>query len=505
MPNARSRPELLLPGHDAWVKDVGAFCVPINRRKRDGTTYNESIPAARYFLKPNGDVTWRPTWRENGIPPPDARQVMDKKKAMAKSGYISMSDSMFYAYHILKRYPRLAEGLAHRYPQIVVDECQDTSDVQHAIISMLVATGKTQVLMIGDPYQAIYEFNDANPQLMLDRIENDHWHEIRLTDNFRSSGKVCDGVSTFFSFGGAMDAKGIHQCCQIDPLVLRYPDKEAGTLPAVFAEITETLSNTCSFKDVKIVTRYNSTVRDLRRLAGSIEHEPNYCTKRLLAAATNRDKAQLPEAFQEAQASLCMLVFGRASLGHNREPLKDMPYRKWRQLVWSAVSVLPVSGTPLSDWISEARESIKQVLADADVHPCHKPSDKIKRPNNCPDIPAEEVVAAGGEGAAGHHIDTVHSVKGQTLAGIMLVARPNSGKSDGSVYSWLPNATGTAPTEEQRIAYVAMTRPAKLLVVAVPESAWKDCSSHFAGFREIKASCISDLGGVCSGCSLAKP
>lgn len=504
IPDIRSRPETILQEQDVWIADIPAFRVKFWIPNRTGGKFPYKIPITRYYLKPDGTYFWRPSKREDNmkIPLPNADEVVNKKHALAKSGHISISDSMYYAYQILRRYPQLAEGLAIRYPQIVIDECQDTSDVQHEIISMLVATGKTQLLMIGDPYQAIYEFNDANPQLMLDRIEKDGWHEIRLTDNFRSSEKICDGITSFFSFGEAMNAKGNYRCCQIDPLLLRYPDNEIDKLPAVFSEMTDVLSKMCEFKDIKIVTRSKGAVRELRRLVGDIEDKLNYCTKRLITAAINRDNGLWAEAFHEAQTCLCRLVFDRVSLGHNREPLGDMPYKEWRQLVWSVVTSLPVSNILLSDWVPTARESVKRTLTSASIDPCHKPCDRIKFPNNCPDITTASIVETDGVSAISHHIDTVHKVKGQTLDGIMLVASPKIRSRKSSVFDWLPSGNGNGTTEEQRIAYVAMTRPKKLLVVAVPESAWGECSPMFTGYREISANQISELHGICSGCSL---
>ncbi len=503
IPDVKSRPEPMPQGQDAWVAGIPACCIkfPVKKGKRK---FRYPVPVTRCFVKPSGDIDWHPTRMEQNmkITLPDAREVIRKKHSLAKSGHISISDSMYYAYRILSKYPKLTEGLASRYPQIVIDECQDTSDVQHKIISLFVATGKTHVLLIGDPYQAIYEFNDANPQLMQDRIESDHWHEIQLTVNFRSSEKICKGITSFFSFGRAMDAKGYSQCCQIEPLLLCYPDNEVGELPSLFFRITNDLAVNCEFKDIKIVARSNSAVRELRRLDGDIEYEPNYCTKHLIAAATNRDNGLWAEAFQEAQTCLCRLLFDRASLGYNREPLGDRPYKVWRQFVWSIVTALPDSNRPLSDWISEARESVKHVMLEAGIDPHCKPSNRIKCPKNCPDIPAASIVAAGGVSNAGSHIDTVHKVKGQTLDGIMLVASPQAKSRKSSVYNWLPDGKGNGTTEEQRIAYVAMTRPRKLLVVAVPESAWAGCAPQFSGFRKIDEADISNLHKICSGCNL---
>jgi hypothetical protein len=177
-----------------------------------------------------------------------------------------------------------------------------------------------------------------------------------------------------------------------------------------------------------------------------------------------------------------------------------MSLRKWRCFVWSAVQALPDPKLDLADWIAEARGVVQTTLDESGITPVKRLSDVIRKPSNCPSVPAEAVVNASGAVKSGLVIDTVHQVKGQTLDGIMLVASPKSRTRKSSVYAWLEGMQSGAIGEEQRIVYVALTRPSKLLVVALPESAWEDCSGAFVGFRQIKAGQIDSLAGLCRRC-----
>ena len=48
-------------------------------------------------------------------------------------------DQMIYAHRILKQFPQLLEQFRRRYPYLCVDEAQDTSKIQHAILRLLAA------------------------------------------------------------------------------------------------------------------------------------------------------------------------------------------------------------------------------------------------------------------------------------------------------------------------------------------------------------------------------
>ena len=66
-------------------------------------------------------------------------------------------DQMVYAYTMLQRFPWLREHFQQQYPYICVDEAQDTSKIQHAIIALL-ASRTENLFIVGDEDQTIYAF-----------------------------------------------------------------------------------------------------------------------------------------------------------------------------------------------------------------------------------------------------------------------------------------------------------------------------------------------------------
>ena len=97
------------------------------------------------------------------------------------------------------------EALAQRYRYIFVDEYQDSSEVQEAILSAFANLGRQDALFqVGDVKQSIYRFRQASPALFRAKAETyaaqgQSWaRRIDLTANFRSRGNVLAGVNAVF-------------------------------------------------------------------------------------------------------------------------------------------------------------------------------------------------------------------------------------------------------------------------------------------------------------------
>ena len=91
-------------------------------------------------------------------------------------------------------------SVRNRYQRIFVDECQDVSSVQDALIQELAGENNT-LFMVGDVKQSIYRFRLANPRLFLSRITDrgpDAGERIFLQENFRSRPEILETANTVF-------------------------------------------------------------------------------------------------------------------------------------------------------------------------------------------------------------------------------------------------------------------------------------------------------------------
>ena len=119
---------------------------------------------------------------------------------------LDFSDLEQFAYQVLtdNEHPEVRDAIRERYTDVFVDECQDVSGIQYAIINAL-KTEKTNMFFVGDLKQSIYRFRHADPLLFLglrDRFQEDKEAEERLIyfqHNYRSSANIIDCVNNVFA------------------------------------------------------------------------------------------------------------------------------------------------------------------------------------------------------------------------------------------------------------------------------------------------------------------
>lgn len=134
------------------------------------------------------------------------RPCIQNKKIFNTSGYATQADANYFALKILNDFPQIATALAIRFPIIMVDEAQDTSRIQMMILDKLIDHGVEEMMLVGDPDQAIFEWRDAEPQLFQDKCIAWRDNSVELSDNWRSTQRICDFASKISSSTERMNA-----------------------------------------------------------------------------------------------------------------------------------------------------------------------------------------------------------------------------------------------------------------------------------------------------------
>jgi hypothetical protein len=113
-------------------------------------------PQGNYVCyRPIGNQDWTPT----------QQQMRSFKRMMHSKGFIDLPDVLWFSLKLLRHYPAIAESMACRFETIIVDEFQDTTDLQVEILNILLAIGKTSLFIVGDPNQSIFVYAGARPHL----------------------------------------------------------------------------------------------------------------------------------------------------------------------------------------------------------------------------------------------------------------------------------------------------------------------------------------------------
>lgn len=126
---------------------------------------------------------------------------------------------------------KVAEHFIEFFDEVLVDEYQDSNNVQETIIDLVSRRRfeEANVFMVGDVKQSIYRFRQAKPELFLDKYnrysleEGTNDRKIQLYKNFRSRQEVIEGVNYIFKM---VMSQTVGE--------LEYTDEEALNLGASF-------------------------------------------------------------------------------------------------------------------------------------------------------------------------------------------------------------------------------------------------------------------------------
>lgn len=104
------------------------------------------------------------------------------------------------AIKLIKSNELVRENLKNSFKEIMIDEYQDTSDMQETFISLI---ENNNVYMVGDVKQSIYRFRNANPDIFKIKYDkyknNDGGIKIDLNKNFRSREQVLNSINEIFN------------------------------------------------------------------------------------------------------------------------------------------------------------------------------------------------------------------------------------------------------------------------------------------------------------------
>lgn len=124
----------------------------------------------------------------------------DYQAALTYRGAIDFDDLIWLAYQCLDNDPNLVKLLRHRWPYILEDEAQDSSELQEKILRLLVGENGNWV-RVGDPNQAIYaSFTTANPNLLKRFLKEPGVRSEDLPESGRSCQSIIDLANTMIDW-----------------------------------------------------------------------------------------------------------------------------------------------------------------------------------------------------------------------------------------------------------------------------------------------------------------
>lgn len=136
-------------------------------------------------------------------------------KRLSANRQIDFELILWFSLKLIERLPRISTILSKLFPIMLVDEYQDTKEIQYNIIASILRAGQggSRLFMVGDPNQAIYTSLGGYPIAIqdLEKLTALTIKTLSLSENYRSSKRVIDYFENFSGNNSIITAAGKHQ------------------------------------------------------------------------------------------------------------------------------------------------------------------------------------------------------------------------------------------------------------------------------------------------------
>lgn len=461
-------------------------------KARDKRSIYYLYPPSQIRLEPNGSFSVK------GNPPSEDKVDLNVfkeycqyiKRWQFEKGLITTNDSAYIALVLLRKNVKIGTWLVQRFPHIFIDEAQDNSLMQHQIFEVLQSQGLKNIEFIGDPYQSLYEFRDADPKLFIDKFNNNEYIGLELTDNRRSPQHIIN----CFSLLRPDDESIINSSCKEnlkEPiLIYRYDSQDRSA-------VINHYDNYCFRKDFfnrKVVVRGNS-IRN-KMLGRSAVQKPwnSDLPYKLIAAKIEYEDYNLKEAINIIRSVVIDLEHSKL---HHSEKAKlkeelSSDYKNNARLI-KLLKKLPNLSLTVAEWSELCPTFLNNNIGIDTIEEF-----KLKRASKYFDKKTRDEPVSDHfnrvDIARVNTLTTVHQVKGKTLDAILVFFDEKNHSKNINFKDIAPEKNAFI-SEKKRIIYVAMSRPKHLLAMAFPSTiSEKEIKKKFG--EDIKIINSKDIMGL---------
>lgn len=448
------RPKLFLaPRPGDWDNKKLQGWTTVGRQKRP-------VPAWEIIPFPlERKITYRSSKRFGGKTL--SFQSFNPVDELFKLGYYTHAQRVYLACKILFNKPHIANCLSRRFPEIIVDEAQDTNVWLLYLLDILKHNG-TKVTLVGDPDQCIYEFSMADAASLPTLKEEWGIPEKPLSLSFRCNNVIASAVRNI-SGNSDFDGYGEPQNEHCKAYIVRgLGNSFSGCISSFEAHLSKAgIAQDSS----AILCRAHQQLESIRGVA--LYNSLHGLTKELALAAFHRDvRKDYKRAFQILEIAIREMIEEPdfwEEIDQNPEGAATAEFRLALWRFTKSKECLPSISESGTAWIDQMRKTLATLLEELGIKNIPKLGQKIRKTG----LAQEQLSLPLFESQTLFppiRQETIHKVKGESIDAVLVLG---SAKFFNSVISAIENDESS---EERRLAYVAMTRARHVLVVGLPAS-----------------------------------
>ena len=193
------------------------------------------------------------------------KEFQKKYQAYKKSlSYLDFNDLEQYTLQLLSENQGVAQTLYQQFHEIMIDEYQDTNEVQYKLVKLL-ASKYRNLFVVGDVNQSIYGFRWSNYKNILN-FEKDYpdSKSITLNQNYRSTNTILNAANSVIK--NNVERKEVNLYSTFgDGVKIKYfrGNDEKDEVKLVIDEIKKLLDEGYDYNDFAILYRTNAQSRNV--------------------------------------------------------------------------------------------------------------------------------------------------------------------------------------------------------------------------------------------------
>ena len=188
-------------------------------------------------------------------------------KVLKKNNSVDFDDLLKLPVELFKRNSDVLEHYQEHYQYILIDEYQDTNEVQYKLSKMLADKYKN-IFVVGDPSQSIYGFRGANFRNILDFEKNfKNTEVIKLEQNYRSTKNILDAANSVIKNNKERKEMELYSTLG-DGVKVKYLRSydEKHEIALIVDEIKKLLKEGYTYQDIAIFYRTNAQSRNVEEV-----------------------------------------------------------------------------------------------------------------------------------------------------------------------------------------------------------------------------------------------
>ena len=186
------------------------------------------------------------------------------EEKLKRNNALDFDDLLVKTVELFKTYPDVLKSYSDRFRYIMVDEYQDTNEIQYQIVHML-ADGHRNICVVGDEDQCIYQWRGASIRNILEFEEDFPGAKIiKLEQNYRSHANILGGANSVIKNNFERKGKVLwtdKESGEKIKIYRAYTDREEAFF--ITKEIQKLLDKGYKFSDMAVLYRTHAQSRTL--------------------------------------------------------------------------------------------------------------------------------------------------------------------------------------------------------------------------------------------------